>query len=260
MTANGLQAHDDLQARIWADERMAPGTREVALAMAWVLHRSAEGEPFGWNRLRQMLGHDGHLTRGGHGWRMHDLIAGDAPRYECARNWSECEGSCEGPRLRPYRPHRPAWDTGCVVSRHHPHLGDCRFPQIYGMTLGSGDERDDRVCGAHATVRITERDMVTGWERTRWFCSRHRQRAAEVKAMLAARGEPPEPIPNAGGCLPRYFAADWAAVYARYCEKSWTVHGWKPPYHGVDADDWPVPGRTLIPKRPRLSLVAADAS
>lgn len=31
---------------------------------------------------------------------------------------------------------------------------------------------------------------------------------------------------------------------------------WNPPYFGCDADDWPVPGKTVIPKRPRLALVA----
>lgn len=72
-----------------------------------------------------------------------------------------------------------------------------------------------------------------------------------MKAQLAARGEPPEPVPNRGGLLPRYFAADWATIYARHCERSWTARmlGWEPPYHGCDADEWPVPGRTLIPRR-----------
>lgn len=240
MSNTDLQAHDDLQARIWSDDRMTPGTREVALAMAWVLHHRAGAEPFDWTRLRHMLGHDGHVTRGGQGWRLHDLIAGDAPRYEPPRDWYG--GECEGPRLRPYKPRGPAY-PGVTIRDFLP----------------APDERDHRICGSHGTIHVIEKDMVTGWETVHTFCSRHRQRAAEVKAMLAARGVPPEPIPNAGGTLPRYFAANWAAVYARACERSKTsrMFGWDAPYHGVDADDWPVPGKTLIPKRPRLSLVAS---
>lgn len=276
MSIADLQAHDDIQARIWNDERgMPPGTREVALAMAWVLYREPQHPPGKgyWLRVRELLGHDGRVTRGGHGWRLHDLIAGDAPRYEPGRRYA-MGGSCEGPRVRPYRPRQPADAGRCIVSRHHPHLGDCQFTQISWMHLDStirpypGPEhatpdRDDRVCGAHGTIQVTERDMVTGWETARWFCSRHRDRAREVKAQIAARGEPPEPIPNCGGLLPRYFDADWAVIYARYCEKSWTVRmvtGWTVPYHGVDADQWPVPGRTPVPRRPRLSLVTTGES
>jgi hypothetical protein len=258
--------HDELQAAIWNDERgLPPGTREVALAMAWVLHREPEHPPGGgfWKRVRELLGNDGRLTRDGHGWRLHDLIAGDAPRYE-AGNWHLGSRGCEGPRLRPYKARRPAWMDRCLVSEHHPHVGDCRYPEVYGDISDYAPERDGRdgsVCGSHGTISVAERDMVTGWETDHWFCSRHKDRAREVKAQLAARGEPPEPVPNTGGLLPRYFAADWAVIYARHCERSWTVRmlGWEPPYHGCDADEWPVPGKTLIPRRPRLSVVA-DAS
>jgi hypothetical protein len=255
LTAPDPHAHDDLQARIWADERMPPGTREAALAIAWVMHHPpTPGAVFDWTRLRMMLGHDGMLTRGGHGWRLHGLIAGDAPRYDPG-NWHGYGGECEGPRLRPYKPRHPAWEDRCTVSAHHPHVGNCRYAKAADIG-GTPPERDGRICGAHATITVTEHDMVTGWESVRWFCSRHSGRAAEVRAMLAARGTAPEPIPNQGGCLPRYFAADWPAIYARHCERSWTrMTGWKVPYYGVNADEWPVPGKTVIPKRPRLSLV-----
>jgi hypothetical protein len=222
-----VRTHDELQAAIWNDERgLPPGTREVALALAWVMH-AEPGCPSTWTRVRDMLGPDGMRGSRQH-WRLSDLIAGDAPRYEKPRGWYG--ETCEGPRIRPYRS-RDGWED---------------------------PERDSRVCGASATIHVAEKDMVTGWEATRSFCSRHRDRAAEVKAMLAARGAPPEPIPNTGGLLPRYFSGDWPAIYAMHCERSWTARmiWWKPPYHGVDADDWPVPGKTLIPKRPRLALVA----
>ena len=240
--------HDELQAAIWNDERkLPPGTREVALAVGWVLHKEPEHEGRLWARVKELLGHDGWH------WRLHECVAGDAPRYDPG-NWHHGAADCEGPRVRPYKP-RPAPERpygGCLIG-HHPHLGECRFTIIYGESA-SPPERDNSVCGAHGTIRVTERDMITGWETDHWFCRRHLERAQEVRAQLAARGEPPEPIPNKGGLLPRYFAGDWAEIYRRHTEKAhkaWTV-----PYYGVDADEWPVPGKTLIPKRPRLAVVS----
>jgi hypothetical protein len=191
-----------VQARIWNDSRLPPGTRELTLAMMWVLHREPEHPPGGgyWRRVRELLGRAGVITRAGHGWRIHDLVAGDAPRYDPG-GYSWANGSCEGPRVRPYRPRRPAQQPDrCLVSAHHPHLGDCRYTQVHyaggdflsgghpltGTTTTRPDgwpgepDRDDRVCGAHATIAVTEYDMVTGWETVHWFCTRHRGRAAEV--------------------------------------------------------------------------------
>lgn len=237
--------HDELQAAIWNDERhLPPGTRETALAIGWVLHREPEHRDELWKRVKQMLGHDGWH------WRLHEYIAGDAPRYDPG-NWHLEGAECEGPRVRPYKPRQPEPDR-CLVSDHHPHLGDCQFTIVYGE--GPPPQRDNTVCGAHGTLRVVERDMVTGWETVHYFCRRHLERAREVRAQLAARGEPPEPVPNKGGLLPRYFAGDWAKVYGKHCEKAHQT--WTAPYYGVDADDWPVPGKTLIPKRPRLALVA----
>lgn len=240
--------HDELQAAIWNDDRhLPPGTREVALAVGWVLHREPEHREKLWTRVTEMLGHDGWH------WRIHECIAGDAPRYDPG-NWHHGAAGCEGPRVRPYKPRPRNEPTGrCYVSAHHPHVGECRFTVIYGEGAPP-PERDDSVCGAHGTIRVKEYDMVTGWQTIRWFCSRHKGRAAEVKAQLAARGEPPPPVPNKGGLLPRYFAGDWAKVYALHCEKA--RKAWTPPYYGVDADEWPVPGKTMIPKRPRLAVVA----
>lgn len=264
MTIASLQAHDDVQARIWSDKRgMPPGTREVALAMAWALYREPEhapGKAF-WNRVRVLLGHEGYGWRSADGeqhvqWRLHNLIAGDAPRYDPG-NWHHGPGPCEGPRLRPYKPRRPAHLDRCYVSDHHPHLGDCWFP----ATCGGEEvprERSGSVCGADASIKVTEQDMVTGWETDHWFCRRHCERARAVRAQLAARGEPPEPVPNTGGLLPRYFAADWAAVYRKNCGRArggLVPVAWEPPYYGCDADDWPVLGRDPVPRRPRLALV-----
>lgn len=240
--------HDELQAAIWNDERhLPPGTREVALAVGWVLHREPENKAELWKRVRSLTGQ----TPTGR-WRLPELIAGDAPHYDHGR-WCGGYAVCEGPRLRPYKLRRVAGPGRCWVSDHHPHLGECQYATIHGIDEGM-PSRDDAVCGAHATIEVVEHDMVTGWETSRWFCSRHKERAREVRAQLAARGEPPEPVPNKGGQLPRYFAGDWAKIYAKHTEKAHKF--WTPPYCGVDADEWPVPGKTLIPKRPRLAVVA----
>lgn len=251
-----LTKWDDLVARIYDDSRMRPGVREVALAMAWALERgptARPGEKF-WTVVRKALGYDA-IGR----WRLSELIAEDAPRYEEPGFYSLGKGPCEGPRLRPYRPRphpRPGIDS-CLYD-HHPHLGPCRFTQVYGY--GGTQEPSDHteggtICGADGTIRIREHDMATGWVTFRWFCRRHAERAREVRQQLAARGEHPEPIPNRGGTLPRYFAADWAEIYRRHCEKA--GRGWTEPGYGVDADHWPTPDAVRPRTRRRLALIPA---
>ncbi len=270
MMTDELAEWDTLTARIYADRDFTPGGREVALALAWVLYRDDSEPGSRWKRVREILG----TTSGPYPqWRIWGAIGEDLPYY-APGNWRAGGGECEGPRLRPYKPRRGPDAGRCLVSDHHPHLGDCQFTQIWfahedgTVTDQPGPrhithppERDDRVCGAHGTIEITEEDMVTGWETSHWFCRRHLERAKEVKAQLAARGEPPPPIPNRGGVLPRYFKADWAERYscALKYPLGWRVHppcGWEPPYHGLCRDDWPVPGKTIVPRRPRLAVVS----
>ncbi len=226
MDRNGLaalMAYDDLCARIYNDARATPGTRELLLAIAWACTRDPEVGTNVWPRIATLLGKDRSRT-----WRHRMLVSADAPRYQppesCHRGYN---GTCEGPRIRPYQP------------RGVP-------PQVAArMTQG----RDQTVCGSAAAEVVIERDRVTGWHSPHWFCRRHTDQAARVRAQLAALGEPPPPIPNTGGLLPAYFASNWQKVY------EWARPGWKPPYHGICADDWPTPGHTPIPRRPRLSLV-----
>lgn len=241
---------DDIVCRIYDDSRMPSGTREVALAMAWALERGPTAQPgvTFWTLVRRALGAD-RIGRP----RMSELLAADAPRYVNRAEFGAGSGLCEGPRVRPYKP-REQSPPGCYL--HHPHVGRCRFTEVYGTGAQPRDHTEGgTICGAHGTIKVKERDMVTGWFTTHWFCRRHADRARQVREQLAARGEPPEPIPNTGGLLPRYFAADWAKVYTWHCDK--THRRWKEPYCGVDADHWPTPGKTMIPKRPRLALVAS---
>lgn len=243
-----LMHYDDLVARVYADERMVPGTREVALAMAWALERSPDrmrGREF-WATTQRLLGCD-RIGR----WRLWELVADDAPRYERRGRYSQAR-PCEGPRHRPYKPRRQAAGNSCLAE-HHPHIGPCRFTQVHGASTPP-PRRDDTICGAAGVKEIIEQDLVTGWHRSRWFCRRHLGRATEVAAQLAAaNAAAPEPIPNVGGILPRYFKADWAAIYTHYTGK--VYRRWEPPFYGIDADGWPVPGKQPAPKRPRLSVV-----
>lgn len=211
-----LMAYDDLCARIYADHRMPPGTRELCLTFAWTLLRDpgrGDGSVSS-NRAGKLLGGD----------RFRKLVSEDAPRYQRPPVWA---GPCDGPRLREYRPR-----------------DDSKYEKAKA-------ERRASRCGTSARDRVDEYDLVTGQvSRTYWYCPRHKADAERVRRQLLGRGTPPPAIPNQGGLLPSYF--DPEAVEKLY---EWAVPRWKPPYHGICADDWPVPGYELVPKRPRLALV-----
>lgn len=240
-----LIKYDELCREVYGDPRLPPGTRELALAMGWVMFRrpqAAAGKPF-WREVRLLLGNE----RFG-GPRVWELLAADAPRYE--RPYADrSTATCEGPRLRPYRSRN-------IRPRQFPP------PTIYvpegGVKPPYDQTEGGRVCGAHATIHVTEWDMVTGQVTAEHsFCRRHEQRAREVGEQLAARGERPPPIPNVGGLLPCFFKADWERLYTRANEKALHGRRWEPPYHGICADEWPTPGRGPVPRRPRLSVVPA---
>ncbi len=245
-SAEALSKYDDLCRQVYADTRLPAGTQEVALAMGWVMFRHPDrpnGAPF-WSQVRRML-RANEIGKP----RMWNLIAADAPRYEQPHAYSTLAGSCEGPRIRPYRPRQQPRDYGGATVYTTP-----------GVTAPRDHTEGGRVCGADGSIRVTEADMVTGWTRTRWFCRRHADRARDVKAQLAARGEPPPPIPNRGGLLPCYFAADWETLYQEAVQRAMGAgvpHNWERPYHGLAADGWPIPGQQPIPRRPRLSIVAS---
>lgn len=231
-----LQSYDDLCARIWHDRRFPSETRELALAMAWVLLRDParpESSEF-WAGVRKLVHQPGF--RGGRASRLWRLVEADAPQYKQADLYAGgfFSRGCEAPRLRAYRPRvRPADPHACLMD-HHPHLGKCRFTTIIDLrTAPSTPPPEKTTCGASATITVTERDLVTGWARDRHFCRRHADHAQRVSDQIKAAGEPPAPIPNTGGLLPCYYKADWEKVY------SYASEHWKPPTYGVCADDWP---------------------
>lgn len=212
---------------IYADQRADPQTRELLIAMAYAISIGQHPDTNLWNTVSTALGR----TNTGRP-RHKELVRRDVPRYVEPGRESLIEGICEAARHRPYTP---------------------RDASHYGKAKATDDHRNtDRVCGAHGTLHVTERDPRTGWHILHWFCSRHRDQAARVRDQVAEQNEAaPEPIPNAGGLLPSYFQADWVKVYR------WALGNplWEPPSWGICADDWPVPGQDPIPSRSRLRLI-----
>jgi hypothetical protein len=231
-----LHTLHELAGQIYADRRMTPAAREVALAMAWLTNagNSPENNPRShafWDRLTGLLGPGDYR-----GSRVAILLADDAPRYVPPRQVLMNRGACVGPRARPSRPRiQPSNDVDCMV--------------YVSRDYAEPPTLDANLCGANATIKVVEHDPRTGWQHAHWFCRRHADRAAEVRAQLAHVDTPPRPVPNTGGLLPCYFDADWTEIYAHYRP------GWQPPYHGIRADQWPAPESSRIPQPPRLAVV-----
>lgn len=257
-----LQSYADLTSRIWRDKRCTPATRELLLALAWVLgcdpdynDPSASAADRGrhiWQQMRVMLGND-NIRRP----RYKQIIADDAPRYVPAYNLDD--RWCEAPRLRAYRPRNttaPLVSPTCLY-KQHPHLGACRYTVVHGGKAAAvkPELEPSATCDAPAKTdfHLIERDPLTGWHIDHWFCSRHRDHYERVKAQLVDAPEAPEPVPNTGGLLPCYFKADWERVYAE------TSPHWKPPVYGIVADDWPgVVSGGVTPRRPKFRVILGE--
>lgn len=249
-----LQSHDDLAAQIWHDTRATEGVRELLLAMAWTLLRDPE-HPTGreyWKAVRGLLGFD---ERGKP--RLTFLVAADAPRYQSTSRWPP--PGCEAPRLR-IREEPPAVTTIRCAYPHHPHIGPCKTVKRIGPGDGPATWKPappGMVCGANINpeLHVVEHDPRTGWRIDHWFCTRHKDQAARVRAQVDAAGEPPEPIPNTGGLMSCYFKADFERLYRDASDK---LHlRWEPPGYGLCADDWPTTGRDVaLPRKAGLRLIA----
>lgn len=227
----------ELVTAIYEDSRVGHETRELLLAVAYAVDLAKREEGVSALRIaRRKLG-----VEHGRYARYDRLIADDAPRYEPAWRHSSIRfdrPACEAPRLRPYRPrpYKPRTQPDPDVVEPTP-LRPLP-PTIVHVEPGYTPPRDwrteDGVCGARSDHRVEEKDPRTGWTTAHWFCKRHHDHAERVAAQVAAQNAAaPEPVPNTGGLLPCYFAADWAKVYAHY------ARGWTPPSYGLAADDWP---------------------
>lgn len=260
--AGRLRAYDDITTRIWRDKRCTPGTRELMLALAWVLERdpnyndttasNAERGRYAWQQMAEMLGRDQRRRA-----RYKQLVADDAPRYEPPNTWPD--RVCEAPRLRAYRPRNTTASVQsptCLIGQH-PHLGACRYTVVHSVAAVTEKLVLDlsEICGANPKFdfHLIEWDPRTGWHIDRYFCARHRDHFERVKAQLANAPEAPEPIPNRGGLLPCYFKADWARMY------SLVRPGWTAPTYGLAADDWPgIISGGVSPRRPGLRLIVGE--
>jgi hypothetical protein len=90
--------------------------------------------------------------------------------------------------------------------------------------------RREGMCGKHPTIHVEDRDPLTGEGRSAHFCTRHKAHAEPLRARWNEwrRNGQPEPEPNAGGVLPRYFATDWPQLYKWACARE-PADGAKPP-------------------------------
>jgi len=258
-----LHSYDNLTTRIWQDKRLTPGTRELLLAISWVLTRdpdyaalpSPERGSYLWRQLAVMLGRDERMRRPTP--RYKQLVADDAPRYVPPNDWGD--RFCEAPRIRPFRPRTTGngiVSSACLIARH-PHSGQCRYTVVRGAVSVAVKPavEPSATCDAPAKtdLHLVERDPRNGWHIYHDFCGRHRDHYERVKTQLANAPEAPEPVPNVGGLLPCFFKADWARVYADMRP------GWTEPVYGLAADDWPdMVGDGAVPRHSRLRLIVGE--
>ncbi|MEU3656463.1 hypothetical protein AB0E67_27380 [Streptomyces sp. NPDC032161] len=216
----GGDGYDQLVTRVYQDPRMTPEARELILLLAWLTARDP-------NRFDE----DGNPIRV---WRKRasDILGeyGHGRRKE-----SRLADLLYADRPR-YDLPRPSWEALCAA------------PMI----------RREGLCGQPARGHDYEVDQETGWKTPVYFCRRHEPWGRQVHQQRVL--EPgPEPIPNAGGLVPSYFAGSDLKAWARlYKEAAVWKHDrlWEPPKaYGLCADDWPVPGHDPVPQKARLRLV-----
>lgn len=244
----GGSEFDRLATRIYRDGRAGHEAKELLLALAFVLtHPRDDGDkPF--TAAKKLLGQD-RIGR----WRIQQLIAKDAPRYESGIYWpvggqdDVMFKRCAAPRLRPFK--EP------VVVDQPMLLGLSDVGAWQPVERRSEDFRNQlKVCGAEASDYAIERLPETGWHKAHWYCTRHRGEMHRRERQLAETNKfAPTPIPNAGGLMPCYFDSDWEYVYRFYLGERW-----EPPTYGIRADDWPIPGKEPVPQRARLRLATLD--
>ncbi|KOU43586.1 hypothetical protein [Streptomyces sp. WM6378] len=254
-----------LARRIFQDVRADHESKELLLALAYALTTPRDGERGVWAIARDALG----KSRTGR-WRIAELVAKDAPRYVSPALYSHRHDGdlyklCSAPRLRPYRdkyasahqsPLSPPIDLG--ATGESPFGNEEERPTAAAGRPGGGSDEDFRnrlgVCGSEASAYAIEKLPETGWHKVRWYCNRHRAELERVRRQLVEPNKrAPEPIPNQGGLMPCYFDSEWEVVYRHVLGDQW-----QPPVYGMRADDWPVPGRQLVPQRARLRLATLD--
>lgn len=101
--------------------------------------------------------------------------------------------------------------------------GYCTAPMI----------RREGLCGKTAVIRGIERDPFTGEGTPYGYCSRHRNHDDDWRIQQQLKqwnqNGRPEPAPNAGGVLRRYFDLDWGRLYHWAAPDMTPAEGVKPP-------------------------------
>lgn len=130
--------------------------------------------------------------------------------------------------------------------RHPNKARGCAAPKTRGPNAGQPCDRFPSI-----SFRVT--DPATGEWTIQGWCRQHEQLSGPVRARERSLANVPEPVPNTGGLLPCYIRANnWPDVYV------WARNGWKPPFVGIVADDWPVMAKAAAAPVTRLSLKAID--
>jgi len=253
----------ELVAAIYEDERVGHETRELLLAIAYAVDLAKREDGVSPLKVaRRKLGRD-RIGKP----RYDALVAADAPRYEPPREAADWYPSgaptCQGPRLRPYRPRADKPRTQPELpepTRLHrpaplpPELAALKAEAMATYTPPRDWRTEDGLCGAPSHHRVLEKDPRTGWITAHWFCKRHKEHADRVTEQIREQNEQaPEPIPNTGGLLPVFFKADWEKVYRHY-----RPH-WEPPSYGLCADDWPSPEAAQQRARGRMRVISGLA-
>jgi hypothetical protein len=141
---------------------------------------------------------------------------------------------------------------------------DRTTPEWFEQTCAAPMIRRTGVCGQPARDHSYTADSETGWLTPVWYCRRHEGFGKDCGRIL---DQAPEPIPNRGGLLTRYFLRKngvdgWVQDYrwAAHTDDPWRHTEWTPPSYGVVADRWPTPGAEVSerPQVPMLQLVAVE--
>jgi hypothetical protein len=124
------------------------------------------------------------------------------------------------------------------------------------QTVKTRGPKTGEPCGRVGGISHRVTDPETGeWSIRRW-CTAHRHEGDLLWARERELASVPEPLPNVGGLFPSYLkATNWPDLYAS------ARPGWKPPYVGIVADDWPILAKTAEAPRtkPQFTTITGEA-
>lgn len=218
----GGDGYDEVIARVYADDRHTPESRELILCFAWLICRDPQRDPDNrsifYERANRILGFDGTKSP-----RLARLIREDIPRYDPDHKHSAWDARCNAPMIR--------------------RAGECgQAPRGHSFLV-------DPDTGWRSPIWYCNRHREFG-------------AAADEALRAAPKPEPipntggllPSYLEMSTGEAGWLRLYQWAANWGRY--------RWEPPTrYGLAADDWPRPDRqpaTETVRPTRLRLAALD--